>query len=439
MRLVIVALALATASAPLSAQATQAGQAAVPDTPAGRVLRTWLDAFNSGDAARMDVYYQRYEPDKSAEAQMPFRNEVGGFDLLSIEKSQPSHVEFLVKERKGERRAFGAFDLPSESGPVKNFVLLAIPPGGSVADFRIDAAERARVIDGAIAKLDESYVFPETAKRMADTVRARQKRGEYDAVTNGASFARLLTEDFQSVSHDRHLRVNFSPRALPAQNSSGPSPDQVARMRRQMEQMNCGFVKVEQLEGNVGYVKFNMFADPNVCGPTASAAMNFVANSDALIVDLRDNGGGDPRMVAYICSYLFSQRTHVNDLWTRKTNSTEEFWTSDVPGKKLGDKVPVYVLTSKRTFSGAEEFTYNLKSLKRATIVGETTGGGAHPVNGQRIDEHFMIGVPFARAINPITKTNWEGAGVEPDVKVPASEALSAAQKLAADKKPATD
>jgi hypothetical protein len=439
MRLAIAAFAVATALAPLGAQATQAGQAAAPDTPAGRVLKTWLDAFNSGDAQKMDAYYQRYEPDKSAEGQMGFRNDVGGFDLVSIEKSQPSHVEFLVKERKGERRAFGSFDLPSEAGQVKNFVLQAIPPGGAVTDFRIDAAERARVIEGAIGKLDESYVFPETAKRMADSVRARQKRGEYDAVTNGASFARILTENFQDVSHDKHLRVNFSPRALPVQNSSGPTPEQIAGMRRQMEQMNCGFVKVEQLEGNVGYLKFNMFADPDVCGPTASAAMNFVANSDALIIDLRDNGGGAPKMVAYICSYLFSQRTHLNDLWTRKTNSTQEFWTLDVPGKKLGDKVPVYVLTSKRTFSGAEEFTNNLKTLKRATIVGETTGGGAHPVNGQRIDEHFIIGVPFARAINPITKTNWEGTGVEPDVKVPASEALSTAQKLAADKKPATD
>jgi len=178
-----------------------------------------------------------------------------------------------------------------------------------------------------------------------------------------------------------------------------------------------------------------MFADPEVCGPTATAAMNFIANSDALIIDLRDNGGGAPQMVAFVCSSLFSQRTHLNDLWTRRTNSTEEFWTSpDVPGKKLPDDKPVFVLTSRRTFSGAEEFTYNLKNLKRATIVGETTGGGAHPVSGQRIDEHFIIGVPFARAINPITKTNWEGTGIEPDVKVRAAEALSTAQKLAAER-----
>jgi hypothetical protein len=402
------------------------------------VLKAWLDAFNSADAKTMDAYYQRYEPDKSAEREMAFRNETGGFDLLSIEKSHPLHVEFLVKERKGDRRAFGAFDLTSpESGTVKNFVLAAIPPGGSAADFQIDAAERTRVIDGAIAKLNETYVFPETAKRMADSVRARQKRGEYDAVTNGATFARLLTADFQDVSHDRHLRVNFSPRPIP-ENAAAPTADMIAQRRRQMEQMNCGFVKVEQLEGNIGYVKFDMFADPDICGPTATAAMNFVANSDALIVDLRDNGGGSPSMVAYICSYLFSQRTHLNDLWTRSTNSTQEFWTLDVPGKKLGGSKPVYVLTSARTFSGAEEFTYNLKNLKRATIVGETTGGGAHPVRGQRIDEHFIIGVPFARAINPISKTNWEGTGVEPDVKVPASNALATAQKLAAEKRPAS-
>ena len=385
--------------------------------------------------ARLRCYYQRYEPTKSADDVKGFREATGGFELLSVEKSQPLHVEFLVKEKKGDTRAFGAFDVsPGESGVVKYFTLLAIPPGASVADFNIDAAERSRVIDGAIAKLNESYVFPETAKRMGDSVRTRLKRGEYDAVTNGATFAGMLTEDFQAVSHDKHLRVNFSAARLP-DNPGAPPPDAVARNRRRMEQMNCGFVKVEQLPGNVGYLKFNMFADPDVCAPTATAAMNFLANSDALVIDLRENGGGAPKMVAFVSSYLFSQRTHLNDLWTRRTNSSEEFWTSpDVPGKKLPDDKPVFVLTSKRTFSGAEEFTYNLKNLKRATIVGETTGGGAHPVSGQRIDEHFIIGVPFARAINPYTKTNWEGTGVEPDVKVPAAEALSTAQKLASEK-----
>jgi C-terminal processing protease CtpA/Prc len=154
---------------------------------------------------------------------------------------------------------------------------------------------------------------------------------------------------------------------------------------------------------------------------------------DAIIFDLRDNGGGDPKMVAYISTYLFGERTHLNDLYNRKQDTTEEYWTlPDLPGKRLTGK-PAFVLTSKRTFSGGEEFTYNLKNLKRATIIGETTGGGAHPVSGHRIDDHFTIGVPFAKAVNPITKTNWEGTGVEPDVKVPAAEALDVAKKMAAE------
>jgi len=154
---------------------------------------------------------------------------------------------------------------------------------------------------------------------------------------------------------------------------------------------------------------------------------------DAIIFDLRDNGGGDPKMIAFISTYLFGEATHLNDLYNRKEDSTTQYWTMPyVPGKRLTGK-PVFVLTSKRTFSGAEEFSYNLKNLKRATIIGETTGGGAHPVSGHRVDDHFMIGVPFAKAVNPISKTNWEGTGVEPDVKVPADEALDVAKKMAAE------
>jgi peptidase S41-like protein len=290
------------------------------------------------------------------------------------------------------------------------------------------------VIEGAIEKLDETYVFPDAAKKMADAVRARQKRGEYDGVTNGMTFAALLTTHFQDVSHDKHLRVNFTP---PRRGSAPqPQPTGAPAPSGQRTAEQCAFVKTDVLPGNIGYLKFNGFASPNVCGSVAGAAMTQLAGVDALIIDLRDNGGGDPAMVAFISSYLFSKPTHLNDLWTRSTNATQEFWTTkDVEGKRLPDDKPVFLLTSKRTFSGAEEFTYNLKSLKRATVIGETTGGGAHPVAGQRIDDRFVIGVPFARAINPITKTNWEGTGVDADVKVPASEALATAQKMIAAKR----
>ena len=427
--------ALAATAPNAGAQATPVANVTVPAGPAGRALAAWLDAFNSGDAARMDAYYRRWEPQKSAEAQMGFRTETGGFDVVQILRGEPQRVEFVVKERKGERTARGRVVVAAGKDSVAAFSLRAIPRGATLADYAVDAAARARAIDGAIAKLNASYVFPDVARKMEEAVRARAARGEYDAITDGDAFAERLTDDLRAVSRDRHLGVSFSPVKLPPPPTGGPSPEAREQFRRQLAQTNCAFERVERMAGNVGYLKFNGFADAELCAPTVQAAMGFLANVDALIVDLRDNGGGSPAMVSYVSSWLFAERTHLNDLWTRTTNSTQEFWTRpDVPGKKLADK-PVYVLTSRRTFSGAEEFSYNLKSLKRATIVGETTGGGAHPVNGQRIDDHFMIGVPFARAINPITKTNWEGTGVEPDVKVPAAEALATALKLAAEKK----
>jgi retinol-binding protein 3 len=413
-------------------------QATIPDGPAGHTLTAWLAAFNSGDRAQMEAYCHKYDPNNSADRMMSFRNMTGGFELVQILKGERLRIEFLVKERNSETKGIGTLDVKDvEPAVVVHFGLQPLPPGTSVLDltFKIDAAARARVIDGAITQLNESYVFPETAKEMEEAVRARQKRGEYDSITDGDALAAKLTDNFQEVSHDKHLHVNYSAVKLPDRPEGGnPTPEEVAEYRKQMERMNCGFEKVEHLSGNIGYVKFNMFADPDVCGPTAVAAMNFLSNVDAIIFDLRENGGGDPKMVALISTYLFEKPTHLNDLWERKGDVTHQYWTLPyVPGKRLEGKA-VYVLTSKQTFSGAEEFTYNLKNLKRATIVGETTGGGAHPVGGHRIDDHFMIGVPFARAINPISKTNWEGTGVEPDVKVPAADALTTAEKLAEEK-----
>jgi C-terminal processing protease CtpA/Prc len=202
-----------------------------------------------------------------------------------------------------------------------------------------------------------------------------------------------------------------------------------------MRQVNYGFEKIERLPGNIGYIDLRGFQDPETGLETVAAAMNFVNNTDALIFDLRQNGGGDPGMVALICSYLFGEKpVHLNTFYNRKKDSTEEFWTkASVAGKRYGDK-DIYVLTSNKTFSAAEEFSYNLKNLKRATIIGETTGGGAHPGGMFRINDHFSAFVPDGRAINPITKTNWEGTGVEPDVKVLKELALKTAHALALNK-----
>jgi len=406
----------------------------IPDTPAGHTLKAWLDAFNSGDRATEEKYLKAYDPERSLDDEMRFRGMTGGFILMQILKSDPQRIEFMVKERNSDTVGIGKMEVkPGEPAKVASFGLRAVPPGTKAADlsFKVDAATRARVIDGAVAALKETYVFPETAKKMEEAVRAHQQKGDYDAIPDGDDFAKRLTDDFQAISHDKHLHVMFSPAALPDFDNQKPDPKREAEERKDMERMNCGFKKAEILEGNIGYLKFDFFADPGICGPTVVAAMNFLANVDAVIFDLRENGGGDPKMVAFVSSYLFRERTHLNDLWMRKGDVTDQYWTDPyVPGKRLDGK-PAFVLTSKNTFSGGEEFTNNLKVLKRAKIVGETTGGGAHPVRGHRITEHFGIGVPFARAVNPVTRTNWEGTGVEPDVKVSASAALEEAIKLA--------
>jgi CubicO group peptidase (beta-lactamase class C family) len=290
----------------------------------------------------------------------------------------------------------------------------------------LDAATRVAVIEGALKALNENYVFPEMAKQMDDAIRARLQRGEYDQFTDAAAFAARLTDDLRAVCRDKHLRVAYNAEPLPQRD--GPLPgNAVARDRVR----NFGFEKVERLEGNIGYLDLRGFMDVARAAETATAAMNFLAHTDALIIDLRRNGGGQPEMVAFLSSYLFDKPTHLNDIYERPTNRTQQFWTrAEVPGQRYLNK-PVYVLTSKYTFSGGEEFSYNLKNLKRATLIGETTGGGAHPVSFRRINDHFGIAVPFGRAINPITKTNWEGTGVTPDVPAAAAQALQIAHLAA--------
>ena len=212
------------------------------------------------------------------------------------------------------------------------------------------------------------------------------------------------------------------------QQQSAPSPQDMLDYEKELKRINGGFEKVERLQGNVGYVDFRFFGQHPIAFKAVDSAFAFLQNTDALIIDLRQNGGGSPEMVAYICSYLFGDEpVHLNDLYFRPSNETRQYWTSpSVPGPRYLDK-PVYVLTSSRTFSGAEECSYNLKNLKRATIVGETTGGGAHPGGSERLSDYFTAFIPSGRAINPITKTNWEGTGVEPDIKVAAAEALKTA------------
>ena len=423
--------------APVEKPAPPKPKSLIPDTPAGKTLGVMLDVFNKGDAAEMKDWATRYkfpEPD----ALVPFRAQTGGLELLSVEKSEPLKLTFVVREKNSPTQAVGWLRVKDGDPAVIDMIdVEALPPGTNAAEISIDldAATRTRVIDAIAAKLDEYYVFPDVAKKMTQAVRDHAKAGDYDKVSTGPEFAEKLTEDLLAVSHDKHLHVNFQPHVPPDQDDDAkPSPDDEARMKQQMEQMKCGFGKAEKLDGNIGYIKFDMFGPVDICGPKATEAFAAIDGADAIIFDLRENGGGQPEMVAFVASYLFGKKTHINDIYARKKNKTEQYWTKpDVPGKKF-PKQPVYVLTSSRTFSGAEEFCYDLQNTKRATIVGEVTGGGAHPVMGRRLDDHFVIGVPFARAISPITHTDWEGKGIQPEVKVPAADALETAKKLAAEK-----
>jgi C-terminal processing protease CtpA/Prc len=189
---------------------------------------------------------------------------------------------------------------------------------------------------------------------------------------------------------------------------------------------NYGFVRTEILPGNIGYIRFDAFSASEEARGAAAAAMAFVSHCDAIVFDLRQNGGGSPRMVEFLGGYLFESPTVLNAFFDRKGKRVSQTKTLEtVPGPKV--TVPVYLLTAARTFSCAEEFSYDLKSTKRATIVGETTGGGAHPVKGVPLNDRFEIMVPYERAENPVTHDNWEGKGVEPDIKAPADQALEAA------------
>jgi retinol-binding protein 3 len=408
-------------------------QVTVPDTPAGHTLQAWLDAFNSGDRARIETYVKTVEQSQSVDGMISFHNQTGGFELLSVESSEPLHIRFRVKEKAGPTTALGNLLVKDGRPPtVETFGLRALPPGVVLENVTMDAGGRNKVIDGVNIDLKEYYVEPVAAQQMADALKRHETNGDYDAISDGDAFAARLTKDLQDVSHDRHLRVNFSPFKMPPR--AEPTPEDETRFHQQMEHDNCAFDKVEILPNNIGYVKFDGFMDASFCGPTVVAAMGFVAHADAIIFDLRQNGGGQPAMVTLIASYLFDKPTHLIDIYNRKEDSTTQNWTlSYLPGPRL-TKQPVFVLTSKRTFSGAEEFAFDLKNQKRATVVGETTGGGAHPVSGHTVADYFMIGVPFAKSLDPVTKTNWEGTGVEPDVKVPAADALATAEKLAMQK-----
>lgn len=300
----------------------------------------------------------------------------------------------------------------------------------------IDATRRAAVIDKVLLLLEERYVFPDVAVAMGASVRRKAAAGEYDALADPAAFAATLTDDLRAVSRDKHLSVRYNAILLPL--LPPPTPDQLERVRQELALFagitGYGFGRVERLPGNIGYLEQRSFGFPPefVAAATASA-MTFLADTFAMIVDLRQNTGGDPATVAQLVSYFLDpEPVLLNRIHYRADNRTVESYTlRDLPSRRYGTNKRLYLLTSRETPSAAEEFAYDLQALGRATIVGEVTWGGANPAFGARVDENFQVVIPAGLVTNAITGTNWEGVGVQPDWAVPAADALRTAQVFA--------
>jgi C-terminal processing protease CtpA/Prc len=315
---------------------------------------------------------------------------------------------------------------------VLGFAFIGMPghtqSGPPQKDMTIGKIERNATIEAAIANLDKLYVYPEQAARIEQQLRTKMRQGDYDAITSAQALADTLTADLQRENHDKHLVVRYFEESIPEPSAKQDAQDKAAEAGDERH-FNFGYDSVDRLHGNIGYIDLHEFSRPDRAAERIGAAMTLLGDTDALIIDLRKCTGGDPDTVMLFASYLFDMRTHLNDIYWRDENRTEARWTTDtVPGKKYGQTREVYLLTSEDTFSGCEDLAYALKYSRRATLIGEATGGGAHPGNPHRLDAHFMMFVPSGRAINPVTHTDWEDGGVVPDVKSPAKNALDIAQ-----------
>jgi hypothetical protein len=300
----------------------------------------------------------------------------------------------------------------------------------------VDGAEKTAVIDALCENLEHEYVFPDITGEYVRMLRDNLGSGRYDDIDQPRDFARTVTDDLMSVHRDRHLTVWFNPDWVTNEREKQELDDDALMLQAWRDRTaNYGFEEIKVLPGNIGYFKFNEFSYDQDAYEAAIGALSFLAGTDAVIVDLRSNGGGSPEMVQFLCSYFVDNpRKHLNSFSYLDKEKLTQYWTyTYVPGKRLDD-VDLYILTSGRTFSAAEEFAYNLKNMKRALIIGETTGGGAHDNKWVILTDRFMMSLPFARAVNPITKTNWEEVGVQPDVEVAQENALGTALAIASRK-----
>ena len=303
------------------------------------------------------------------------------------------------------------------------------------ADAPVSDTTRSEVIEALGSALEENYVFPDVAESLSGELESRLQSGAYASQTAPADFAQMLTDEMRAIGKDGHFRVRYDPDfvAEPAGEEAPPTADEVAHMRELTGRYAYGLRRIERLPGNVGYLDIRGFLPTHYVAPAYEGAMKLLEGSDAIIIDLRSNGGGDPESVTQLMSHFFPVGTEllVNSIYNRPEDRTREYWIDQAVDTRFSG--PVYVLTSDYTFSGGEEFAYDMQTHERGELVGETTGGGANPGGMVPLAEGFIAFIPTGRAINPVTGTNWEGTGVAPDVAVPAEQALTTALAMALD------
>lgn len=283
-------------------------------------------------------------------------------------------------------------------------------------------------LNAVIQHLEHDYVDPEVGKSAANLLVKVIKSGEFKTIKEGPEFASAVSELLQEFTGDGHLNLEYSEQVLePEQNSESYSDEQMEKWYG--AHINYGVEKAERLEGNVGLLDLRVFSPIDMGGETVRAAMNMLAETDALIIDLRNNGGGIGDTADLVASYLFeAERQPLTGTYDRPSDTvTQRFTQPYVPGKRFGVNKPVYVLISERTFSAAEALAYNLQALGRAKIVGQTSGGGAHPFQYLPVTEHYVLWSVTAKSVNPITGSNWQGVGVKPDIESEADDALAVA------------
>jgi hypothetical protein len=294
---------------------------------------------------------------------------------------------------------------------------------------QVDAATRGEVVKALATDLADGYAYADLGQKMANWVREKLASGSYDHLTSGEAFARALKADVRSVVDDQHLNVVFN--AAP-QKITLPGGQEV--MATAMRSMNGGIPKVEILPGNIGYLQVNGEPPVQAAKEAITTAFTFLHNTDALIIDDRANGGGDPETVALYMSFLSDGAPYVLNTFRYRNDRTEETKTTDMGALSYGTKKPVYVLASVRTRSAGEELAYDLQAFKRGLVLGASTAGAANPGDFKPLGHGFTAFVPAAYVANAVTGGNWEGTGVKPDVAIAPDQALLKAEQLAAER-----